>query len=266
MITSVNNPRIQKAKRLHKRAARTEQRNFLVEGPRAVHEALVAGAPIQGMFVDTSGGPEIEKLANLAASKNVSVDEVSPAVMKAISTTITSSGVVAVSRFIDIDAAELLERPLSLLAVLGQVRDPGNAGTIIRTCRAAGVDGIFVTAETVDIYNPKLVRATAGALFSVPLARDVGLRWLLDELGNHRINRVAADPRGKTVYDHVDMTKPTAFVVGNEGWGLPAQHSLAVDLAAAIPMAGAFESLNVAAATAILLFEAVRQRRQALAV
>lgn len=216
------------------------------------------------MFVDASGDPEIENLAGLAESMDVPVDEVSPVVMKAVSTTVTSSGVVAVCRFIDIEAAKLLERPLSLVTILGQVRDPGNAGTIIRTCRAAGVDGIFVTAEAVDIYNPKLVRATAGALFSVPVARDVALRWLLDELGDRQINRVAADPRGKTVYDQVDMTKPTAFVVGNEAWGLPAQHSLAVDLAAAIPMAESFESLNVAAATAILLFEAVRQRRQVL--
>lgn len=261
MITSVHNSRVQAAKRLLRRAPRTEQGEFLVEGLRTVREALLAGAPMQALFLDPTKAHEIKEVARLAESRSIRVDEVSPAVMRAISATTTAPGVVGVCRFVDIAAHELIRRRLSLVTVLGQVRDPGNAGTIIRTSRAAGAEAIFVAAGTVDVYNPKLVRAAAGALFSLPLARDVRLGWLMDELGNHRINRVAADPRGDTVYDRVDMVEPTAFLLGNEAWGLPPELLGAVDVSVSIPMAGSFESLNVAVAAGVLLFEAARQRR-----
>lgn len=224
-------------------------------------EALRAGAPLRSLFVDPARAPEIGRLAERAESRSIQVTEVSPAVMKAISATTTAPGVVAVCSFVDVEAAELVNTDMSLIMILGQVRDPGNAGTIIRTCRAAGADAIFVAAETVDIYNPKLVRATAGALFSIPVARGVQLSWLLDELGSRLVNRVAADPRGEKVYDRINMTGPTAFLVGNEARGLPAAATGPVDVLASIPMARSFESLNVAVASGVLLFEAARQRR-----
>lgn len=261
MITSLHNSQVQAAKKLLKRAVRAEKRQFLVEGARAVGEALQAKAPIQALFVDRTKGAEIAELASLARSLSVSVHEASAAVMKSISATTSPPGIVGVCGFVDIDPTQLIKRRLSLITVLGQVRDPGNAGTILRTCRAAGVDGVFVTSGTVDVYNPKLVRATAGALFSIPWARDVQLRWLLDELGHRRINRVAADPRGDAVYDQIDMAKPTAFLVGNEAWGLPSDLSAPVDAKVSIPMSASSESLNVAVAAAVLLFEAARQRR-----
>lgn len=261
MITSVQNPRVQKAKKLLKRACRSEEREFLVEGARSIREAFDAGAPLEGLFADLSRGPEIQRLAARAQSESVELHEVSPAVMKSMSATTTAPGIVGVCRFIDIDAAELMQRRLSLAIVLGRVRDPGNAGTIIRSSRAAGADAVFVAAETVDIYNPKLVRASAGALFWTPLARNVPLGWLLRELENQGINRVAADPRGDSVYDEVDMVRPTALLAGNEAWGLEPALADQVDVRAYIPMAGLSESLNVAVASAVLLFEAARQRR-----
>lgn len=261
MITSVHNPAVHSARNLLRKTGRRDRRQFLVEGGRAVTEALLADAPVESLFVDLARSPAVGKVAERAAAKSIPVHEVSPSVMKAMSQTATAPGVLAVCSFMDIPAQALLKRPLSLVAVLGEVRDPGNAGTIIRTCRAAGADAVFVTSRTVDIYNSKLVRASAGALFGLPLARQVEIGWLLDELGGCGLHRVAANPRGSVAYDRIDMLGPIAFLVGNEAWGLSPAISGRVDAQAVIPMAEFTESLNVAVASAVLLFEAARQRR-----
>jgi TrmH family RNA methyltransferase len=114
----------------------------------------------------------------------------------------------------------------------------------------------------VDVYNPKVVRASAGALFHVPVAREVAVPWILTELGARNIRRVAADPTATATYDEVDMRGPSALVFGNEAWGLPGEAVAAVDERASIPMSASAESLNVGIAAAVFLFEAVRQRRR----
>jgi TrmH family RNA methyltransferase len=146
------------------------------------------------------------------------------------------------------------------VVVLAEVRDPGNLGTILRTSWAAGAGGVFLSRGTVDVYNPKAVRASAGALFHVPVAREVALPWILPELGNRDIQRLAADPTALPTYDEVDMTGPTALVFGNEAWGLAEEVAAAVR--ASIPMRASAESVNVGIAAAVFLFEAVRQRRR----
>lgn len=201
---------------------------------------------------------EVLENAGLSSFERV---EVTQPVMKAISGTATSPGVLALAKYIDCPAMELLSGSLGLVGVLAEVRDPGNAGTILRTCRAAGADAIYVTAGSVDIYNPKFVRASAGALFNVPVARDVDTSWLLAALGKRGFQRIATDPRGEVVYYQINFGGPTALVFGNEAWGIENDVMDLVDIRARIPMAGLTESLNVSIAAAVVLFEAARQRQ-----
>ena len=260
MITSLRNPHIQAARKLVKRAVRDGRREFLVEGPNGVGQALESGAPITILFT-VGPGDTFPEHSLRARAHGVPVLAVSEDVMRAISSTTSPAGIVAVSRFVDRDPVVLLKESPGLAVVLAGVRDPGNAGTIIRSCAAAGADAVFLGEATVDIYNPKFVRATAGAMFNLPFARNVEIRWLLNELGSLGLQRVAADPVGEAVYDQVDFRRRTAFVLGNEAWGVTEELASAVDARVSIPMSKSVESLNVGMAATVLLFEAARQRR-----
>jgi len=260
LITSVRNIEVQRTRKLLKRSLRNEARQFLAEGPEAVLEALAAKAPVHCVFLDPDR-PQSRGIAQSCEAAGVRICEAAEPVMRSISRTVSPPGVVAVCGFVDVQAAHLTAGGPRVAVVLSDVRDPGNAGTILRTCRAVGVDAVFVGRSSVDIYNAKLVRASAGALFNLRIARDVEIPWILDELGRLGVKRIAADPRGKALYDNIDMTGRVAFILGNEAWGFPAEMAKHVDARAAIPMAGTTESLNVAVAAAVLLFEAARQRR-----
>ena len=147
------------------------------------------------------------------------------------------------------------------------VADPGNLGTIIRSAEASGADGVVVTGPaSVDLHHPKVVRASAGAIFGVPVAEDPDAASALDEVGRRDRRRLAARATDAEAYDEVDLTRACALVVGNEARGLPHGLDPHLDGAVAIPMAGAADSLNVAMAATILCFEAARQRRIATVV
>jgi len=252
---------------------RDRAREFLVEGTNGIEGALESGRRLEVLFVSrptgatppgatSQGEGQFDGLVETARAARVPTFEVSPEVMQAISDADTPPGAVAIAPFVDVDPAQLLDSGSDLLVVLAEVRDPGNLGTILRTARAAGAGGVFLTKGTVDVYNPKVVRASAGALFHVPVAREVAVPWVLAELGSRHIRRVAADPSATASYDEVDMRGPSALVFGNEAWGLPGEAVAVVDERASIPMRASAESLNVGVAAAVFLFEAVRQRRR----
>ncbi|HYR62839.1 MAG TPA: RNA methyltransferase [Actinomycetota bacterium] len=260
---------------------RDRSREFLVEGINGIDAALDAGIGLDLLFVsDPASGPgsgscsgscsggvrpgfagPLGDLVEKAKSARVPVLDVSPPVMHAISDADTPPGAIAIAPFVDVDPAELLDRGSDLTVVLAEVRDPGNLGTILRTSGAAGVGAVFLTTGTVDVYNPKVVRASAGAMFHVSVAREVAVPWILAELGDRNVLRVAADPTATVTYDEVDMRGPSALVLGNEAWGLAEEVAAAVDERASIPMRASTESLNVGIAAGVFLFEAVRQRR-----
>jgi TrmH family RNA methyltransferase len=252
---------------------RDRAREFLVEGSNGIEGALESGRRLEVLFVSRPTGATSQGAASLggegqfdglvetARSARVPIFEVSPEVMQAISDAETPPGAVAIAPFVDVDPTQLLDSGSDLFVVLAEVRDPGNLGTILRTARAAGAGGVFLTEGTVDVYNPKVVRASAGALFHLPVAREVAVPWVLAELGGRHIRRVAADPSATASYDEVDMRGPSALVFGNEAWGLPGEAVAVVDERASIPMRASAESLNVGVAAAVFLFEAVRQRR-----
>jgi TrmH family RNA methyltransferase len=235
---------------------------FLVEGPTGVSEALSAGAPLETVFVQQPAADRVADVAERAAAAGVRVVEVSDRAMESISDTTTPQGIVAVARFVDQSPQTLLDGLTGLSVVLADVRDPGNAGTILRSAWAVGAQAVFLGTGTADPYNPKVVRSSAGALFRVPVARGVAIPWLLDELGARGIRRVVADPHSGLAYDEVDLTGPCALLFGNEAWGVPEEVVRRVDERATIPMQGQAESLNVGAAAAVFLFEAARQRRR----
>lgn len=263
MISSLRNPHVQRARKLKKRGVRARVREFLAEGPTAVREAFARGAAVELLLVEGEGDHGAPDLLEAAASARTRVVRVAPAVMKAVSDATTPPGLVAVVPFVDADPAALVERPLSLALFVAEVRDPGNLGTMLRTAWAVGADAVFLGRGTVDLYNPKVVRSSAGAIFHVPVARDVDAAAVLTALAERGLRRIAADPRGRTLYDELDMTGPCALVFGNEAWGIPEGVSEMVDERVRIPMQGDAESVNVGVAAAVFLFEALRQRRAA---
>jgi TrmH family RNA methyltransferase len=226
-----------------------------------VADALAANAPLMEVFVDESV-PGARSLGETAARKGVTVVEVTASVIKALSDSTTPQGVVATARLRPATLPQLPEG-VDLVLVLAQVRDPGNAGTLVRSAVAAGAGAVVFTPGTVDPLGPKTARAAAGALFEVPV---IGAE-LDDALAGLRalgFTTIGSDAAAPTGYDEIDLTGRVALVVGNEAWGMGDGAPRVLDRLVSIPMPGRMESLNVAVAGSILLFEAVRQRGRRL--
>jgi tRNA(Leu) C34 or U34 (ribose-2'-O)-methylase TrmL len=165
---------------------------------------------------------------------------------------------VAVATFLDVPLEAV--RDPRLVAVLCAVRDPGNAGTILRSADAAGADAVVFAGESVDVYNPKTVRASAGSVFHLPIVRGVPEPAAVEALRGAGLQILAADAQGEASLDDVDLSVPTAMLFGNEAWGLPPETAALADRTVRIPMRGRAESLNLAAAASLMLFEAARPR------
>jgi TrmH family RNA methyltransferase len=178
---------------------------------------------------------------------------------------VTPQGVAAIAARpeVSVDAALAAARNATITLVLVDVNDPGNAGTLLRTAEAAGAAAVLFCGASVDPCNPKCVRASAGALFHLPVASGGDVVSVLEGLGSAGVRRAATVVRDGTPYDAVDLTGPIALVLGNEAHGLPAEVDALVDDRLSIPMVGRSESLNVAMAGAVVCFESLRQRRAA---
>jgi RNA methyltransferase, TrmH family len=180
-------------------------------------------------------------------------------VLDVLAETVTPQGVVAVANSPEISLARVRPDP-RLVLVLAGVSDPGNAGTLVRTAAAAGADAIVFAENAVDPLNPKVVRASAAALFQVPLVRGASLREVAETMRSSGCVLLGAAADGKNVFTEIDLARPVALFLGNESGGLPDSASGFLDDMVAVPMPGRIESLNVGIAGSILLFEAVRQR------
>jgi TrmH family RNA methyltransferase len=181
-----------------------------------------------------------------------------------VAQTITPQGLLGVCRFIDVPLASLLEPPPRLVTVLASVRDPGNAGTVLRTADAAGADGVIFSADSVDPYNSKCVRSSAGSLFHLPVVAGAPIAETIGRMRESGIQVLAADGSATRVLDGAegpDLTRPTAWLFGNEAWGLPDDVLALADAAVAVPIYGRAESLNLAAAAAVCLYASARQLR-----
>jgi TrmH family RNA methyltransferase len=252
------------ALRLKKRSMREKDRRFLVEGAQAVLEALASGASVHEVFRTSGMTPRLEPAVRAAERAGLPVREVSDDVMALLTSTVTPQGVVAVAGVLDVSLDEI-PGDASMVPVLVEVRDPGNAGTIVRSADASGADAVVFTESSVDVYNPKAVRATAGSLFHVPVVRAVRVDDAVAHLRRRGFQIVAASADADRSVYQTDLRTPTAVLFGTEARGLPDGVPEAADLTVRIPIRRA-ESLNLAAAATVFLFEAARQRGGAAAL
>jgi TrmH family RNA methyltransferase len=259
VITSPNNKRVAKAVRLKKRAMREKDHRFLVEGAQAAREALASGTKLVEVFHAPSPEARLQPVIAMAHEAGVPVHEVSDEIMARLTSTVSPPGLVAVSPFVDVPL-DRIPKGARTVPVLVEVRDPGNAGTIVRSADAAGADAVVFARSSVDVYNEKAVRATAGSLFHVPLVREVDVEEAVRALRDRGFAILAADARGEASIYESDLARPIAFLFGNEARGLSPEASALADGTVRVPIAGRAESLNLAAATALVLFEAARQR------
>jgi TrmH family RNA methyltransferase len=193
-----------------------------------------------------------------AVAAGVAVFDLAPGVMERVAATVTPQPVLAVARAVDVELSALAGA--SLVVVCVDVRDPGNLGTVLRSAEASGVGGIICCDGSVDVYNPKCVRASAGSLFHTRIVAGGEPVTVLGTLGGWGLRRIGARPDAGEAYHSADLAAPTALVLGNEANGLPGSVAAALDGWVTIPMAGRSESLNVGMAAAVLCFEAARQR------
>lgn len=260
-VTSSSNPAIKLARALQsRRRDRYREAAFVVEGFRSLQSLVEAGAKIRVLFLADHLAEDVTSTPNLlaivdAASRVLAIP--SP-LFASISDTETPSGIAAIVGMPDLP----FPKSSSLALAVDGVQDPGNLGTILRTAAAAGIDGVALLPGCVDPYNPKVVRGAAGTLATIPIRQVPSLEDLVFRVFTAKPQVVVADASGPVTYDEVDWTRPTALVVGGEGTG-PGDESLALaDVVASIPIAASVESLNVAVATGVMLFEAERQRRK----
>jgi TrmH family RNA methyltransferase len=279
-LTDVRSPRVKAAKRLLKRSFREQDRAFLAEGPQAVREALLyaaevhagaSGKGVRELFVTAEARGRHPELMERAVALGVPVHLASGAVLGELSETVTPQGVVAVCDVIDVALARALELSRdadvpALVVLLAAVRDPGNAGTVLRTADAAGASGVVFSDNSVDPYNGKCVRASAGSVFHLPVVVGEPVAQAISVLRSSGHQVFAADSRADAVsLDELEsdgrLAEPTTWVFGNEAWGLPADVVQAADVAVRVPIYGRAESLNLAAAAAVCLYASARARR-----
>ncbi len=266
-ITSIRSPRVKAARQLARRSARQRTRLFLAEGPQAVREALARPGPaVTEVFVTVAGWSRYGEIAADAAARGVPVHAVSGEVMAELAQTVTPQGLLGVCRFVDVPLDQLTSAGTPrLLVLLANVRDPGNAGTVLRTADAAGADGVVFTGASVDPYNGKCVRASAGSLFHLPVVAAAPLGGAAATLRQAGLQILAADGRARRELGDLDaagrLCQPTAWLFGNEAWGLPAELLSLADEAVAVPIYGQAESLNLSAAAAVCLYASARAQR-----
>ena len=262
MALAYRHQKVQRLRRLvGRRSAREAERAFVAEGAKVLGAALDAGCSIEAVFVGPTPGPADLAVVERATAAGCRVYELEAGVLERVAGTVTPQAVLAVVGSVDVPLGDLARD--GLIVLCADVRDPGNLGTVLRSAEAAGARGVLCTAGAVDPYNPKCVRASAGALFHVPLVVGGNTVQVLGELGTWGVRRLGTSARDGIPLWEADLTGPVALVLGNEATGLPADVEAALDGSVRIPIEGRAESLNVGMAAAVLVYEAARQRQAA---
>ncbi|MFI6082177.1 TrmH family RNA methyltransferase [Streptomyces sp. NPDC051217] len=269
-LISPRSPRVTAARRLARRAFRGKERRFIAEGPQAVREAAehrgADGVPtLIELFTTVEAAERYGAIVEAAHAAGAQVHYADPDVVADVSQTVTPQGLLGVCRFLDSPFESVLRARPRLVAVLAHVRDPGNAGTVLRCADAAGADAVVLTDASVDLYNPKSVRASVGSLFHLPVAVGVPVEEAVAGLRGAGVRVLAADGAGDDdLDDELDagtMGGPTAWIFGNEAWGLPAETRALADAVVRVPIHGRAESLNLATAAAVCLYASARAQR-----
>jgi TrmH family RNA methyltransferase len=255
----LRNPAVQAARKLSRRAG---DQQFLLEGVRGIRDALDAGVRLDTLLATPDGATRHRGLVDAAERAGARVLTVSERALSGIAETVTPQGLVAIAGSV-VRPLDALAPTARLVCVLDQVRDPGNAGTVLRAADAVGADAVATTAGSTNPEHPKAVRAAAGSLFHLPVLAGVPWPDLRDACRSRGLLLVGADPHAPTSSDDAPLERPTALVFGNEAHGLSDEVVADLDLTVRLPVTGRAESLNLAAAAAILLY--VTASRQAAA-
>lgn len=257
MITSTSNAQVKRLLQLQKKGkVRDGEEVFLVEGLRMFLEVPVNR--VQKVYVSESLYNKKKQELNL---DRFSTEILSDAVFQYVSDTKTPQGILCIVQQEKYDIEKLLDLENPHFIVLDNLQDPGNLGTIVRTAEGAGVNAVFLSRESVDIYNPKTIRSTMGSIYRMPVIYVEDLLELLDLFKKKGIITYAAHLDGEKAYDKENYQTGTAILIGNEGNGLREEIAKQADVKVQIPMQGQVESLNAAIAASILMFEVYRQRR-----
>ena len=263
MIDNPRSPRVRGVAKLAKRDARSQTGRFLLEGPQAVSEALAYRPElVEELFVTPTALDRYQDIGRAAREADLEVEFVTEQVLEAMADTVTPQGVLAVARQFPTSIKDILGGEPRLIAILEEVRDPGNAGTIIRAADAAGADAVVLTGRSVDLYNPKVVRATTGSLFHVPVAIMPDLDAVLERVKAAGIQVLAADIKGEDLLSaRSSLAVPTAWLFGNEARGLSDEQLALADRAITVPIYGKAESMNLATAASVCLYESAFAQR-----
>ncbi|MDQ1679643.1 MAG: methyltransferase, TrmH family [Frankiaceae bacterium] len=266
MTSGLSAARVRSLKQLARRGVRHERRLFLAEGVQAVREALAEPDGVVDLYIAAGSSERTGDVEALAVAAGVRVSVVDERQLADASDTVTPQGVVAVCRFRDVTLADVVRRTPRLICVLASIRDPGNAGTVLRAADAAGADAVVFADDAVDPYNSKAVRASAGSLFHVPFVVGVTAEDSVRALRDAGVTVMATDAQSGTdlfaLADSGGLAGPTAWLFGNEAWGLPPQLRGLADTVVGIPIYGRAESLNLATAATICLYTSARSHHR----
>jgi TrmH family RNA methyltransferase len=253
-VFTTRTPRVVAARRLQRRRDRDETGRFLAEGPQAVREALAAGAVVEVFGTADALTRHAELLRGAGR-----VSEVDDEALAALTETVQPQGLLAVCTQRDVPLADALRKAPRLVAVCADIRDPGNAGTVLRTADAAGATAVVFAGDSVDPYNGKAVRASAGSLFHVDVVRARDAAAAVDAMRGHGLRVLAADGYGESdLFELSDLSAPTAWLFGSEAHGLPDALKQRADARVRVPILGGAESLNLAAAAAVCLYASAK--------
>ena len=257
MLTSLQNPLVKQIRKLHAAKERRDQQLFLLEGTHLLEAACAVNHPLEIVCCTPQWQERHPQLWKLACRQAERVEIVSPEVLKTLATTVQPDGVMATAKR---DSHRQPAIPFTGVALgLETVQDPGNLGTIIRTAVAAGATGLWLSGDSVDLENPKVLRASAGQWFRLPMSVSPDLTTVVRQCQQFGAQVVATQANAQSTYWELDLQRPTLIVLGNEGAGLSAALTAMADLSVRIPLSPGVESLNVAIAAALMLYEAQRQ-------
>ena len=256
MLTSSQNPLVKQMRKLHRAKERREQQLFLLEGTHLVEAACLADRALVTVCLTPDWQLRYPELCQQIQQRAQRLEVVTPEVLRAIATTVEPDGIIATVERSSTTAPAFHQ--LGLL--LETIQDPGNLGTIIRTAAATGADGLLLSADSVDLDHPKVLRASAGQWFRLPMATSPDLPAEISHYRQQGFQIVATLPTADRNYWDVDFSQPTLLLLGNEGGGLSPDLTALADHSVQIPLVAGVESLNVAIAAALLLYEAKRQQ------
>jgi TrmH family RNA methyltransferase len=265
MLENPRSPRVRAVAKLAKKPARVETGMFLLEGPQAVAEALTFRPQlVVELYATPTALERYSDIGDTAIDAGVDVEFVSEEVLHAMADTVTPQGFVAVCHQFPTAVKDVFAAKPRLVAILEEVRDPGNAGTIVRAADAAGADAVVFTGRAVDLYNPKVVRSSTGSIFHLPVAVGAEVEDVLRRAREAGLTVLAADVKGEDLLDARRdgvLARPTAWLFGNEARGLPDEQLALADRVVTVPIYGHAESMNLATAAAVCLYESAFAQR-----